>query len=51
MQKTSIRFFNDTPVRAVWDEAQNKWFFSVTDVLSAIRGISDYEKNRNYFRC
>ena len=50
MQKTSIRFFNDTPVRAVWDEAQNKWFFSVTDVLSAIRGISDYEKNRNYWK-
>ena len=50
MQKTSIRFFNDVPVRAVWNEALNKWFFSVPDVLSAIRGVSDYEKNRNYWK-
>ena len=50
MQKVSIRFFNDVPVRAVWDEGQSKWFFSVLDVLSAIRGVSDYQKNRNYWK-
>ena len=50
MQKISIRFFNDTPVRAVWNADDHKWYFSVTDVLSAIRGVSDYEKNRNYWK-
>lgn len=50
MIKTSIRFYNDTPVRAVWNEEKNTWFFSVTDVISAIRGVSDYEKNRNYWK-
>ena len=50
MQKISIRFFNDTPVRAVWSEEQNKWYFSVLDILSAIRGVKDYAKNRSYWK-
>lgn len=50
MQKLSIRFYHDTPVRAVWNEEQNKWYFSVLDIISAIRGIDDYEKNRNYWK-
>ena len=25
--KTSIRFFDDIPVRAVWDEQSSKWWF------------------------
>ncbi len=49
-QKTSIRFFNDTPVRAVWNEEKNTWFFSVLDVISAIRQEADYQKNRNYWK-
>ena len=48
--KTSIRFFNDKPVRAVWNEDSNTWFFSVLDIISAIRNESTYEKNRNYWK-
>ncbi len=35
-QKTSIRFYNDHEVRAVWSEEENKWFFSAVDVVMAI---------------
>ena len=28
MSELSIRFFNDREVRAVWDEANSKWFFA-----------------------
>ena len=31
MSKKSIRFFNDREVRAVWDDANNKWWFSAPD--------------------
>ena len=48
--KISIRFFNDTPVRAVWNEKTNTWFFSVLDVISVIRNEPNYEKNRNYWK-
>lgn len=34
--KTSIRFYNDREVRAVWDESQNKWWFSAVDIVVAI---------------
>lgn len=36
MTKTSIRFFGDVPVRAVWDEKSAKWWFCATDVAEAL---------------
>lgn len=48
--KISIRFFNDKEVRAVWNEENNKWYFSVLDVIGALRNESDYEKCRNYWK-
>ena len=36
MIKTSIRFFEDIPVRAVWDEETSKWWFCATDVAEAL---------------
>ena len=34
--KTSIRFYNDCEVRAVWDEENAKWWFSIVDIVAAI---------------
>ena len=50
MEKISIRFYNDHEVRAVWSEEDNKWFFSVLDVLAAINNEVDYQKTRNYWK-
>ena len=50
MEKVSIRFYNDHEVRAVWSEEDNKWFFSVLDVLAAINNQDDYQKTRNYWK-
>ena len=36
MRKTSIRFFENIPVRAVWEEDSSKWFFCATDVAEAL---------------
>ena len=36
MIKTSIRFFEDIPVRAVWDEELSKWWFCATDIAEAL---------------
>ena len=48
--KISIRFFNDTEVRAVWDEENSKWYFSILDIIGALNNQNDYEKNRNYWK-
>lgn len=41
IQKTSIRFFNKTAVRAVWDADDSRWLYSATDVVSALVGSSN----------
>ena len=50
MDKVSIRFYKDHEVRAVWSEENNKWFFSVLDVIGAINKQPDYAKTRNYWK-
>ena len=50
MEKISIRFFNDREVRAIWDEENSKWWFSVLDIVGVLNDQSDYEKNRNYWK-
>lgn len=48
MPKTSIRFFNDKEVRAVWDEINSKRWFSVVDVVWILNDEKEYNKTRNY---
>ena len=48
--KISIRFFDDREVRAVWDEENNKWWFSVLDIVAVLTNQDDYAKTRNYWK-
>ena len=50
MNKISIRFWNDREVRAVWDDENSKWWFSVLDIVGVLNDQDDYEKNRNYWK-
>ena len=36
MRKTSIRFFENIPVRAVWEEGTSKWWFCAVDIAEAL---------------
>lgn len=46
----SIRFFDDREVRAVWDEQNAKWWFSVLDIVALLTDQNDYTKTRNYWK-
>ncbi|MCB0651172.1 MAG: hypothetical protein KDC85_07850 [Saprospiraceae bacterium] len=48
--KLSIRFFDDREVRAVWDEQNAKWWFSVLDIVALLTDQDDYTKTRNYWK-
>ena len=48
--KKSIRFFNDSEVRAKWDDSHNKWWFFVLDIIAAINEQDDYQKARNHWK-
>ena len=44
--KISIRFFDDREVRAIWDDENSKWWFSVVDVVAV---ITDSPRPRVYW--
>ena len=48
--KISIRFFDDQEVRALWDEQNAKWWFSVLDIVAVLTDQNDYTKTRNYWK-
>jgi cell filamentation protein len=48
--KISIRFFDDRKVRALWDEENAKWWFSVLDIVAMLTEQEDYTKTRNYWK-
>jgi cell filamentation protein len=48
--KISIRFFDDREVRAVWDEQNARWWFSVLDIVAVLTDQDDYAKTRNYWK-
>ena len=33
---TAIRLFNDKQIRTLWDNEQEKWYFSVVDVVGVL---------------
>lgn len=48
--KVSIRFFDNREVRAIWDDEDSKWWFSVLDIIAVLTDQDDYEKTRNYWK-
>lgn len=50
IQKTSIRFFNKTAVRAAWDDASSSWLYSAVDIVSALVGSKSPRVYWNAFK-
>lgn len=45
----SLVAFEDQPIRRVYDEKSETWFFSVVDVIAALTQQSDYQTARKYW--
>ena len=45
-QKESIRLFEERKVRAIWDDEQEEWYFSIVDVISI---LTDSPNPRKYW--
>jgi hypothetical protein len=48
--KTEIKLFETQQVRSVWDEENEKWWFSVLDIIAVLTDQTDYKKVRNYWK-
>ena len=47
-QKQSIQLFEERNVRTIWDDVQEKWYFSVVDVIQVLT-TNDYQTARKYW--
>ena len=48
-QKEALQLFQDRKVRTVWDDQEEKWYFSIVDVVSVLTD-SDYQTARKYWK-
>ena len=48
-QKEAIKIFEEKKVRTLWDDEQEKWYFSIVDVVSVLTE-SDYQTARKYWK-
>ena len=49
-KETAIKLFNDRKIRTHWDEVEEKWYFSVIDVVGVLTDQRDYQLSRNYWK-
>ena len=45
-KKDSIKLFNEKQIRSLWDEDQEKWYFSIIDVIEV---LTESERPRKYW--
>ena len=47
-QNNELKLFEDKKIRAKWDDEQEKWYFSVVDIVAALTE-NDYQAGRKYW--
>lgn len=48
-KKEAIKLFEERKVRTVWDDKQEKWYFSIVDVVAILAESKDYTTARKYW--
>ncbi len=49
-KKESLKLFENKKVRTVWDSEQEKWYFSIVDVIAVLIDSDDFQTARNYWK-
>jgi len=47
---SNIKLFESRKIRSEWNETEQKWYFSVIDVVQALTEQADFQKARNYWK-
>ena len=48
-KKEIIKLFEERKVRTVWDDKEEKWYFSIVDVVGILAESKDYQTARKYW--
>ena len=49
-RKQQIQLFEEKKVRTVWDDQEEKWYFSIVDVCGVLTDQPDYDGAKNYWK-
>ena len=49
-KETAIKLFNDRKIRTHWDEDQEKWYFSIVDIVGVLSNQPHFQAARNYWK-
>jgi len=47
---SKIKLFESKKVRTHWDEEQEKWFFSIVDIIGILTDQPSTDRARNYWK-
>ena len=48
-KETAIKIFEQKQIRSIWNDDEEKWYFSIIDVVSILTDQNDYLKARKYW--
>ena len=48
-KRESLQLFEQRKVRTVWDDNEEKWYFSIVDVCAVLTGSNDLLTARKYW--
>ena len=49
MTMQELKIFEEKQIRTIWDEVQEKWYFSIVDVVNVLTDSKDYLTARKYW--
>ena len=49
-KQESLQLFEERKVRTAWESNQEKWYFSIVDVVAVLTDSADYQTARNYWK-
>ena len=49
-KKEALQLFQQQKVRTIWDDVEEKWYFSIVDVCGILTDQPDYDHAKNYWK-
>ena len=49
-KKEALQLFQQQKVRTIWDDVEEKWYFSIVNVCGILTDQPDYDHAKNYWK-
>jgi hypothetical protein len=49
-KETSIKIFEQKQIRSIWNEKEEKWYFSIVDIIAILTNQPNHQGARNYWK-